>query len=166
MTGGISRRLGAWVIDVAIVVTLVFAGSILMHAVFGPAVRFSSGAATVDAGRVALNALVGTSLSGAYFVLAWVIAGASAGQLLLGLRVRNEADGSRLTPGRAIVRWILLFPPLGAIAALTPGLPGLGAALWASLPLWYTLLFLTTVRSVKRQGWHDRMARSVVVKAG
>ncbi|MGH2770190.1 MAG: RDD family protein, partial [Actinomycetota bacterium] len=147
------RRLAAWVIDVAIVVTLVFAGSVLVRASVGPAVRFSSDSAAVDASRVALNALVGTGLSGTYFVGSWVALGASLGQLALGLAVRNEANGAKLALGRAIARWILLFPPLGTLGALTPDLPGIGAFLWASLLPWYAALFLTTAASAKKQGW-------------
>jgi uncharacterized RDD family membrane protein YckC len=159
------RRVAAWVIDVAIVLALVFVGSLLVGAILGPVVRFSSGSMSVDPDRVVVNALVAAVLSGTYNVVAWVTVGASLGQLLLGLRVRDEAGDARLTPGRAIARWLLLFPPFGAVAALTPGLPALGAVLWASLPLWYTALFLTTAVSKTNQGWHDRLARSVVVRA-
>lgn len=166
MLGGMGRRLAAWVIDVAIVVILIFGGSILLRAIFGPAVRFVSDSVTVEPQRVVLNALVGTGLSGGYFVLSWVVGGASLGQRMLGLRVRDEESDVRLTPGRAIARWIALFPPLGAVAALTPRLPGLGMILWGSLPLWYTILALSTARSSTSQGWHDRLARSIVVKAG
>jgi hypothetical protein len=159
--------LGAWIIDTVVVIALIFIGASVVAAVFGPTVRFPSAAtavsaSTVDADRVLLNALVSTSLSAMYFVVPWVVFGASFGQLLAGMQICDETSGQTLPPGRAIARWILLLPPFGTIAALTAGMPGLGMLMWGSAPLWYLVLLITTSRSATKQGLHDRIARSVV----
>jgi len=164
----VPRRLAAWVIDVVVLTALIFAGASALAALLGPTIRFSPEAATlastvtVDTSRVALSALVSTSLSGAYFVIPWVVLGASPGQLLLNIQVHGEAGGGALPPGRAIARWVLLLPPFGAVAALAVGAPSLSGLVWGSAPAWYLILLLTTVRSPMRQGLHDRIARSTV----
>lgn len=164
----VGRRLAAWVIDTVVVIALIFIGASAVAAVFGPAVRFPADATafgasmTVDGDRVLLNALVSTSLSGTYFVIPWVVLGASFGQLLVKIQVRDETSRQTLAPGRAIARWILLLPPFGTIAALTAGTPSLGTLMWGSALLWYFILLFTTRRSATKQGLHDRIAHSVV----
>jgi uncharacterized RDD family membrane protein YckC len=65
---------------------------------------------------------------------------------LLGIRVRDEATGGRIGYGRAFARWLmpLLFWNFFFI-------PGLLDGLW---PLW----------DARRQTWHDKIVRSVVVR--
>jgi len=163
---GVVARLVAWMLDVVVVVLLIVVASAAVGTILGPAVRFgSAGSAdpiSVDAGRAASNALVSTMLSAAYFVIPWVRFGGSGVQLLLGLEVQSETDGGRLPPGRALARWVLLFPPFGNVAALMAGRPVLAALVWSSALVWYPLLLITTLRSATRQGLHDRVVRSVV----
>jgi uncharacterized RDD family membrane protein YckC len=111
-----------------------------------------------------VSALLSTFLSGAYATVPWLRWGATPGQLLLGLRVRGE-DGGRLTTGQAIARWLLLFPPIGTVAALAD-IPNLAALLWAAAPVWYLVLLISTVRNTRKQGVHDRIAGTVVYSAG
>lgn len=165
----ISRRSLAWIIDVIAVTVLIFVGVSVLDEVFGPAARFHPEAATLsdvvapDLGKVVLDALFATALSAGYFVLPWAVLGGSPGQLALRMRVRDATGGS-LTVGRALARWILLFPPFATISALTTDVPRLGWLIWGSAPVWYLVLLLTTARSDAKQGLHDRLARSVVRK--
>lgn len=167
---GVSRRCVAWLLDVAAVTVLILGGLSLLAELLSPTVRFRLEAAelrsvvTVDTGRLVVDALVATALSAAYFVLPWARLGASPGQLVLRLRVRREQGGETLPFGRALVRWLLLFPPFATVSALTADLPPFGWFVWGSAPVWYFVLFLTTVRSETRQGLHDRLAGSVVDK--
>lgn len=163
----ITRRFLAWVIDVVVVTLLIFVGVSLMGAILGPAVRIHLEAATLedvvkaDLGRIALDALLATGLSAAYFVLSWALLDGSPGQLALRMRVRDR-EGDTLSMGRALARWILLFPPFAAASALTAGMPRLGVLIWASAVVWYLILLLTAARSEMKQGLHDRIAASVV----
>lgn len=166
----ISRRSLAWIIDVVLVTVLIFIGVSLLDAALGPAVRFHPDAATLsdtvaaDTGMVVLNALFGTGLSAAYFVLPWALVGGSPAQLALRMRVRSDTDCEALPVGRSIARWILLFPPFATVSALTAGVPLLGWVVWGSALLWYLVLLVTIAHSETNQGLHDRIARSVVRK--
>jgi hypothetical protein len=115
-----------------------------------------------DLGRIALDALLATGLSAAYFVLSWALLDGSPGQLALRMRVRDREGGDTLSMGRALARWILLFPPFATASALTAGMPRLGVLIWASAVVWYLILLLTAARSEMKQGLHDRIAASVV----
>ena len=165
----ISRRLLAWAVDVVLVTVLVFVGVSIVDAVLGPAVSFRPEAAAlpdtvaVDKGVVAANALIATGLSSAYFVVPWALWGGSPAQLALRLRVRADA-GSPLPVGRAITRWVLLFPPFATVSALTAGVALVGWFIWGSALGWYLVLLLTAARSETNQGLHDLLAGSVVYK--
>ena len=168
---GIFRRSAAWVIDILAVTVLIFAGVSAVGKIVGPTVRFRPEAATlpgtvaVDKGMVVVDALVAIGLSAAYFVVPWTVLGASLGQLALRLRVRRDTGGKTLPVGRAVARWILLFPPVATVSALATGVPLLGWLLWGGAAAWYVLLFFTTAVSATKQGLHDRLARSVVCKS-
>lgn len=165
---GVSRRLIAWVLDVIVVVVVVLIGVAVVGLVLGPTVVVDRGAPTaagmmtVNGGLVVLNALLSVGLSAAYFVIPWISSGSSPGQRLLKIRVRSATGGGKLAVGQALVRWALLFPPFGVVSAITAGAPVLSAAVWGSAPLWYLVLLVGTLRNPKRQGLHDRIARSVV----
>jgi hypothetical protein len=116
----------------------------------------------VDKGLVALNALFATILSAAYFVVPWTRLGGSPAQLALRMRVRGDARGEALTIPRALLRWLLLFPPFATVSALAAGVPLLGWLVWGSALVWYLVLLLTTAQSETNQGLHDRIAGSVV----
>jgi RDD family len=166
----VSRRSLAWIVDVVAVTVLIFVGVAVLDAVFGPTVRMHPEATALedvlaaDPGRVVLNALLAAGLSAAYFVVPWVLLGGSPAQLALRMRVRDREDGETLPLGRALARWILLFPPFATVSALTAGMPLVGALVWGAAVVWYLLLLLTTARSDTNQGLHDRIARSVVRK--
>jgi uncharacterized RDD family membrane protein YckC len=164
----LARRSLAWVIDVILVTLLIFLAVSAVGAVVGPTVRIHPEAATLervvaaDLGMVVLDAVLATGLSAAYFVLPWALLGASPGQLALGLRVRDRDGDDGLPVGRALARWILLFPPFATVSALTAGTPVLGALIWSGAVVWYVVLLLTTARSETKQGLHDRVAATVV----
>lgn len=166
----VSRRSLAWILDVVLVTLLIFVAVSVVDAVFGPTVSFRPEAATlpetvaVDKGLVVLTGLVATGVSAGYFVVSWALLGGSPAQLALRMRVRGDAGGGALTLGRAVARWILLFPPFATVSALTAGVPRVGWFVWGSALAWYLVLLFTAARSETNQGLHDRIARSVVRK--
>lgn len=88
----------------------------------------------------AIAGVVGALFVSVYGVVAWSINGETVGDMLLGLRV-VRADGRRLSLGRAFMRLI------GAYIS--------GLALF--------LGFLWALFDGRRQGWHDKLAGTVVV---
>jgi uncharacterized RDD family membrane protein YckC len=154
-------RIGAYLIDgiiLGIGIVLVYtilAGFLLFGGGFGGLLIFA-----VIAGVLSLAA------SAIYFVYTWTTMKASPGQRMLGLMTVNEADGSALTQNQAITRWAILSGPwiVGfvfnqvysySIFGLLISLAGLG---------WTVYLLYTTANDPKRQGFHDKYAKTVVVK--
>ena len=165
--GDASSRLVAYVIDAVLLSVVVFAAAALVSVAIGPLVRFGSGEATLDEGVAIVDALVATVLGALFFAGSWARFGASPGQRLLGMRVVDEAEGSPIGARRALLRWAPIGLPLGAAALLTAVLSGPGdAAVDLALLAWYVALLATTARSATKQGLHDRLARTVVVRTG
>ncbi len=160
----------AWVIDVIVITLLLFVGVSAVNEVVGPAVRLRleatelTNVVTVDKSIVVVDAFVAAALSAGYFAVPWAFLSGSPGQLALRMRVQIDTGGEPLTLGRALARWILLFPPFATVSALTAGVPHLGWLVWGCALMWYLVLLLTTVRSETNQGLHDRIAHSIVSK--
>ena len=122
-----------------------------------------------------ISAVVYAVASAAYFVYTWTTMRASLGQKLLNLMTVNEADGATLTQDQAIRRWAFLYGPaaLAQVFALAPqfGTTGLGPLLALSglislVVFGYEIYLLyTAANDPKRQGFHDKQAKTVVVKA-
>jgi uncharacterized RDD family membrane protein YckC len=73
--------------------------------------------------------------------------GQTAGKMMLGIRVRDELTNGPIGYGRAFARWIM-----PALFWTFLWIPGLLDCLW---PLW----------DAKKQTFHDKIARSLVVRA-
>jgi uncharacterized RDD family membrane protein YckC len=105
--------------------------------------------------RFVVIGLLGAVVSALYFggLVTWF--GRTAGQLAMGTFVVRVEDGGRLPMGRAYLRaaifWgpglVGLVPTVGSVAGLI-ALIGLISAAW----------------DPRRQGWHDKLARSLVLK--
>ena len=72
----------------------------------------------------------------------WLKLAATPGKLLLGLKVLDAETGNTLSVGQAVIRYIMYFP---STILLLIGL------IWVAF-------------DGKKQGWHDKVAKSVVVK--
>lgn len=77
-----------------------------------------------------------------FIVFCWVKFAGTPGKRLLKLKVLDEATGNKLSIGQAILRYI------GYFIAVIPLFLGLLWVIWDG----------------KKQGWHDKIAKSVVVK--
>ena len=81
--------------------------------------------------------------------------GQTVGQMMLGIAVRDEASGGAIGPQRAGLRIIVLYPEI-----LVAWIPILGAI--ADL---YTLVAaLSPLWDSRRQGFHDKVAHTDVIK--
>ncbi len=107
------------------------------------------------ANRFLLISLFGALVSAVYFggMVAWQ--GRTLGQRAMGMYVVRAEDGGRLPIGRAYLRAVIfwgpgvlgLVPAAGSIAGLI-ALIGLLSAAWDR----------------RKQGWHDKLARSLVIR--
>jgi uncharacterized RDD family membrane protein YckC len=140
---GFWRRFGAWVID-AVVLGAIFAVlEPLLWPNFG---KFFSFTTSFDSNYWmtqfrAMSNVISTVLSGVYFVVFWVWRGQSLGMMVAGAKV-VRTDGTQLDTGRAIVRY------LGYIISIIP----------------FFLGFIWIAFDAHKQGWHDKLAETYVVK--
>lgn len=163
----IPRRLGAYAIDVV----LTFAGVVALQAVLLPINPLLGGVASPSGvllhGWVTLTV---TLLLVLFFGWRWSSAsGATPGMRLLRLRVRSASGGGPVTPGRALLRALVLLIPFELNHAV----------LFHPQPIWddaspgfrmgfvvvYALLVLylaVTLRTARRQGPHDLAAGTIV----
>jgi uncharacterized RDD family membrane protein YckC len=105
--------------------------------------------------RFLLIGLLGALVSAVYFggLVAWQ--GRTIGQRAMGMTVVRAEDGGRLPDGRAYLRaaifWapgvLSVVPTVGSVAGLI-ALIGMLSAAWDK----------------RKQGWHDKLGRSLVVK--
>ena len=77
-----------------------------------------------------------------FFVFCWVKFAGTPGKRLLRLKVLDERTGENITVGQGIIRYIGYFP--------------------AILVLFIALIWVAF--HPKQQGWHDKMAKTVVVR--
>ncbi|WP_394431247.1 RDD family protein [Streptomyces sp. SGAir0957] len=82
-----------------------------------------------------------------YQVLMIAFVGATLGKLAVGIRVLKAETGAKPGIGGGFLRWII--PTVGSFAC------GIGALLVYLSPFWD--------KSGRRQGWHDKVASTVVV---
>jgi uncharacterized RDD family membrane protein YckC len=150
---GLGRRLAARLVDGVLVGVVV---GVLAVAVFGAA---ATGLRTDRAGDVTsgggglvaaylASATVGLVVTLLYEVGLVATRGATLGKRLLRLKVVREADGAVPGWGPSVLRWVL--PQ--AVGFLTCGL--------ATVLVYLSPLLDGTGR---RQGWHDKVARTLVV---
>ncbi len=147
---GFVSRLAAFVLDVMIVT----AGSIVFAALVSLILNFfgfsAQGLKADDPTKsllvvlqfiiVALSGLAVALFIPGYFVLFWVLVGATPGKQVLGLKI-VRTDRRQLGWGRAIVRYI---------------------GYWISAIVFF-LGFLWVLVDGRRQAWHDKMADTFVV---
>jgi uncharacterized RDD family membrane protein YckC len=119
---------------------------------------------TVNFGAVLVMAIINTAINGLYFVYTWTSMRASLGQRMLGMQVGNQGDGATLTMQQAIKRWIFLGAPLGLASALSP-IPAIGLLIGLAGLAYFIFLLVSTAQSPTKQGFHDKQAGTVVVKA-
>lgn len=85
---------------------------------------------------------------------------ATPGQRIFNFQVANAFDGRDLTVSQAVRRWFFLGSALGLLA-LTPQLEAASSSIGL---LWGIVLLVTTATSPTKQGLHDRLANSAVVR--
>lgn len=98
---------------------------------------------TIETITYALLAALTVLWAIAYFVTFWSTTGQTPGSRLLQIRVRDEQDRGHLSPRRALLRF--------------------GALVLAALPLFLGLAPI--LFDPRRRGFHDRVARTIVVDA-
>jgi uncharacterized RDD family membrane protein YckC len=134
-------RVASYLIDV---IPIAIIGSVL-NVWLGTGIRCgltSSNVYQCNAGTGDVGSWLGFLVLGVYWVLTWSLMGASLGQKALGMRVVNALNGERIDIGKAVLRFV------GFVVSSLP--LGLGL-IWAGF-------------DPRKQGWHDKIAGTYVVR--
>ena len=139
---GFLTRLVAWIID-AIIVTI---GSQIISWIFGVASFVPGTAGTGGELSFGVMQIMGMILqlvwAVGYLLYFWSSRGQTPGKMVMGIKIVST-DGGPLTLGKAFVRWI------GYIISTVV----------------FCLGFLWIIWDKEKQGWHDKIAGTYVVKA-
>ncbi len=138
-------RIGAYLLDWLFTVLL----SVLVSVPIGLVIGLSGGGSAEAAGEATsrISQLVGIVIFFGYFAGSTALWGRTLGKRIVGLRVVNQADGRMPSSGQALGRYGILF-----LLLIPCGIPAIiCAATLGSHPL--------------RQGWHDRAASTMVLRA-
>jgi uncharacterized RDD family membrane protein YckC len=162
----VPNRAIAYIIDailvgiVAGIITIVLAGVGLSTG------TFRTGTLDYEVNFVGLivTAIIGAALSAAYFIYTWTSMRGTVGMKALGMQIGNAGDGKTLTMDQATRRWLVIAAP-GILAQVFFVLPALGTLIGLLAFGWFLYLLWTTYSSPTKQGFHDKFANTMVVKA-
>ena len=103
------------------------------------------------------------AIQAAYFLWFWTAGRrATPGQRVFNIQIGNAFDGRALTMTQAITRWLAMGWWL-EILVLLPFF-GVAIAAYAATGIWFVVIALSIVLSPTKQGIHDRLARSALVR--
>ena len=155
----------ALVIDGFVVLLIYVALAIVLGIVGLSAGAYGVGSSRFDAIASLVFGLILLALYAAYFLYSWTNARATIGMRMLGLQVGNAFDGKTLTMDQAVRRGVALWGPW-FLSSVFGNVPAIGPLLGLISIGWAIYLLYTTATSPTKQGYHDKFANSVVVKAG
>jgi uncharacterized RDD family membrane protein YckC len=136
-------RVGANALDALMLAALNMAA----HLAMGAWAQFSDpgpGIGSASVGYDETLLALGAVLPPVVIIACWIALGATPGKLMLGLRIVDEPTGGRPSPWQCVGRY---FMALIAVACV-----GVGYA-WIAI-------------DPRRQGWHDKIVRTLVVRRG
>lgn len=147
-------RVMAWWLDSFIVMLPV----LLVSAVLGGGLAI---AGTRTSGITLIAGVVGSGIHLLYFVTFWTgHSRATPGMRLMKLTIGDARTGAPLTVQQGLVRW-LAIGGVFQIVDLVPPLAPLGGLLSF---IWTLMLLASTATSPTKQGYHDRLADSMLVQ--
>lgn len=163
-----SARVVAWIVDLILLgIVSIVIGALLGAVGLGPTAtapirppgipQYWNGFTRADP----IGTVLTVAVSALYFIGFW--SGGrrgTPGQRMLSIQVGNAFDGRPLTMDQAIRRWLGLGDVITLLGVL-PAAAGLGSLL---LFVWAIVLLITTATSPTKQGLHDKLANSAVVR--
>lgn len=103
---------------------------------------FGTGFFTGTAELGLVGNLINYILPAVVIILFWIYKSATPGKMICGIEIIDEKTGGKLSPGQSILRYVGYY--VSSIVLL--------------------LGFLWVIWDGKKQGWHDKMAGTLVVK--
>ncbi len=135
-------RLVAYIVDAVVTWILIFVVSLVLGGIFAAGASSDNGGAVAGTSMVVWLLAIFVIWLG-YFPWFWAHGGATPGMKMFHIRVVREVDGGPVTGGQAIMRLI---------------------GYWVSSFIFY-LGFIWILIDAHKQGWHDKIANTVVVES-
>ena len=172
---GVGARFVAWLIDLLLVGIIPGALSLILvdwtgiiregirQAQLDPSGQFTSFTYEVPVTlEYVLLTLIGLGIQYLYFVGFWTSGLQSTpGMIGLKMRVVDAGTGGTMSIVAATKRWAVMGWPL-TLLVLIPALQSLASLIQFAVVL---ILFFTTVLDDRRQGFHDKVANSLVIRS-
>jgi uncharacterized RDD family membrane protein YckC len=161
---GIGRRFSAWLADLVFLLVLVgIAAAVLGGWDSYTRSTYRPDGSTLTSTSYYLNTLWSESLlalfSALYTIPSWRFGRATLGQRALGMLVLDAATPTRLSWLGSAIRWLALFGwTLVGIASYVSGV------FTVVVVAWLVVLLASATRDSRKQGLHDHLARSLVVR--
>ncbi|MCI0582528.1 MAG: RDD family protein [Chloroflexi bacterium] len=165
----VPNRFIALIIDIVILAIINLVVTVVVGAILGPQydVKVEDNfnvSVTTNFLSAGVTVVANLAVSAGYWIYTWTAMRGSPGLKVLGMQVGNYPDGASLTQSQAIRRWVALGGPLPLVQSLNQ-LPGIGVLIGIGTVAYFLYLVYTTATSPTKQGFHDKFANSVVVKA-
>jgi uncharacterized RDD family membrane protein YckC len=162
----VPNRAIAYIIDAILVGIVAGIIGIVLAGVGLSTGSFRTGTLDFEVNFVGLivSAIIGAAISAAYFIYTWTSMRGTIGMKALGMQIGNAGDGKTLTMDQATRRWLVIAAP-GILAQVFFVLPALGTLIGLLAFGWFIYLLWTTYSSPTKQGFHDKFANTMVVKA-
>ncbi len=162
----VPNRAIAYIIDAILVAIVAGIIGVILAGIGLSTGTFATGTLNFEVNYVGLlvSAVIGAAISAAYFVYTWTSMRGTLGMKALGMQIGNAGDGKTLTMDQASRRWLVIAAP-GILAQVFFVLPALGTLIGLLAFGWFIYLLWTTYSSPTKQGFHDKFANTMVVKA-
>lgn len=165
----VPNRIVAYIIDMILLAVIGFVSLAAVSQVMGAPSTISS---TTNGLVVEVNlasslvlAIVNTVIGALYFILQWSRQRATMGMRVLGLQIGAESDGRSISTAQGFSRWLIFGIP-GILAQFSLYLnEALGFILSLVGIIWLIALLISISQSPTKQGYHDRYAKTIMVKA-
>ena len=160
------RRLGALIIDGIIIGIVAFIIAVALNV---PGVQQTTTFGATETTTFSLTnsgwaQVILAVVSGVYCLGTWLSIAGTPAQRMLGMHVYRVSGPVALAPEAAVIRWLLLFGVFSGIGALAVASPDISGVVGLGQLAWVIVLIVTTMQSPMKQGLHDRLAGSIVVR--
>lgn len=164
----VPNRAIAYIIDAIVLTIITILVGMIVSGIFGATINNSVGSkdfGAINYGSVIVGVILNVGIGAAYFTYMWSTMRATVGMRVLGLQIGDEKDGRSITMPQAFSRWLVIGIPT-LLAQFTSWFSaGLGIVLSLVGLIWLIALIVSIAQSPTKQGYHDRYARTIMVKA-
>jgi uncharacterized RDD family membrane protein YckC len=160
----VANRVIAYVIDLLVIAVINIVVGIVLGIIGIAVVTGTGGNVATNLAGSLIYTFIGLVISGAYFVYSWTNQRATVGMKAFNLQIGNAPEGATITTEQAIRRWLALGAIFSIAQVLNP-LPFVGWVIAVAALGWVIFLLYTTSNSPTKQGWHDKFANTMIVKA-